>query len=62
MKKAKYRIDMFSDNGHGVYMTDSKELLNEFIETHDFSSCVAFLMELIDCIGKYEVIREIKGA
>ena len=59
MKLTKYRIEMFSDIGRGYYATDDKELLDKFIETHDFSSCVAFLMELIECIGKYEVVKQI---
>ena len=57
----KYRVEMFSDNGRGFYETDEHAELLRFIANHDFSNCTAFLLELTECIGKYEVIREIKG-
>lgn len=60
MKNTKYRIDMFNDNGRGFYLTDDEKELEKFIKTHDFSNCVAFLLKLIECIDKYEVIKEIK--
>lgn len=52
----KYRIDIFKGNKHiEKYFDTLEEAMNNTGE----DGCV-FLLELIECIGKYEVIKQLR--
>ena len=54
-----YRIDAFKDRGSKILYFDTENEAVTYGKQLVENGSVVFLLKLIDCINKYDVIREI---
>lgn len=59
MNKMKFRIDVFKDNKHIQKEFEKREDALQYACNEKRKGSLVFWLELIECTGKYDIVREV---